>query len=194
MRTYTIPVLVAFFSASCFSAERDTCKIPTYIAQDIRAVNMANGQCKCAISPAESKYPYEMPKHFRMVAFCGHPAFGPFYFEGTQRVSGYITRMETVTFGDFMELYIGEGMRGDGLPNRIDGLPISFRFYSQEKAIRNFHPPRLTTKVTCWKAPAVVDVYKFNRDFDSSDASGDYLHTYRVVSLGKYQRCKGEPA
>lgn len=166
-------------------ADAGICHVPEYVKKDTRAIIMAKSQCIC--SDAAKSYPYKVPRNFRIVASCGTPSYGPYYFEGMQRMSGHISRMETTTFGDHISLQATNELSADGVLSH-------FYFYHEDNVVRRFNLPPLTKATRCWKAPVVVDIMKFNVDLDSNDSSGAYLHTYKVISIGEYVRCKGESA
>lgn len=148
---------------------------------------------KCINQKPAQPFSGVIPPNFILVPTCKGASIASEYdsryiFLGDATISGSIRYEDTETFGHYASFFADQQSE-KLLPTNISLFKLNGEGSPNVQNI--FNPPKLTSKIKCWEAPAKIRIKHINVNIDAgTDVEGNYLIDYTVLSVGKYEHCK----
>lgn len=156
------------------------CIVPEAISNHWQAQVRAGGKCQCSDG---AEYPLQIPRGLKVVARCGHPAVGPYYFSGLARMQGLVRVTWSEDDGSGSPMTYLEFLPSSD--SQVEGMHWLY-FEADATALR---VPKVKKSKPCLEAPATLDLLRVSADFDSSESSGVYVRKFRIIHVGEYSQC-----
>lgn len=180
-------ILIMMFCTCLAGARESSCEsIPELKRQGWPGYSVK--ECDCSADLA-SRFKVNSPKGMSLIAVCGQrdEGLGGYFFRGASKVTGEIKRNEYAS-GLNLHFHAPHAARYDRFASSLTRM----KFIDEKAALKHFRAPALDAAAQCWKATAELMVSSILVLLGENDEAGNWPLEYRVLSVGKYEKCEPE--